>query len=148
MKSIDLPKIFKRIVRIIIQMKVFNTIILILYAAMGAYSQSNQITPKQLKLWYNKPAEHFEEALVLGNGKVGASVFGGIKSDKIYLNDATLWAGEPVNPNMNPDAHQSIPKVREALANEDYKQADELIRNVQGKFSESFAPLGTMFLEF
>lgn len=46
--------------------------------------------PSDHKLWYNEPAEHFEESLVLGNGKVGASVFGGVESDKIYLNDATL----------------------------------------------------------
>ena len=101
-----------------------------------------------LVLWYDQPAEHFEESLVLGNGKVGASVFGGVNTDKIYLNDATLWAGEPVDPNMNPEAHTFIPKVREALANEDYKLADQLIRNVQGKFSESFAPLGTLLLDF
>ncbi|WP_421918919.1 glycoside hydrolase family 95 protein [Marinifilum sp.] len=109
---------------------------------------SNQVELNQLKLWYDEPAEHFEQSLVLGNGKVGASVFGGVQSDKIYLNDATLWAGEPVDPNMNPDAHKSIPKVREALANEDYELADKLIRNVQGKFSESFAPLGTMHMDF
>ncbi|WP_346857412.1 glycoside hydrolase family 95 protein [uncultured Draconibacterium sp.] len=100
------------------------------------------------KLWYNKPAGFFEESLVLGNGRVGASVFGGVQSDQIYLNDATLWAGEPVNANMNPDAHTFIPQIREALANEDYELADKLNRNVQGKFSESFAPLGTMYLEF
>ncbi|WP_297087364.1 glycoside hydrolase family 95 protein [uncultured Draconibacterium sp.] len=100
------------------------------------------------KLWFNKPADFFEESLVLGNGKVGASVFGGVNSDQIYLNDATLWAGEPVGKNNNTDAHKFIPKIREALANEDYELADKLNRNVQGEFSESFAPLGTLFLEF
>ncbi|MGJ8644722.1 MAG: glycoside hydrolase family 95 protein [Luteolibacter sp.] len=100
------------------------------------------------KLWYDKPAEFFEESLVLGNGKMGASVFGGVESDQIYLNDATLWSGEPVDSNMNPDAHKSIPEIREALAKEDYKLADKLNRKIQGKFTESFAPLGTLFLEF
>ena len=69
-----------------------------------------------VKLWFDKPATYFEESLVLGNGKMGASVFGGPESDKIYLNDATLWSGEPVDPNMNPDAYKSIPQIREALA--------------------------------
>ena len=82
------------------------------------------------KLWFDKPATYFEESLVLGNGKMGASVFGGVESDQIYLNDATLWSGEPVDPNMNPDAYKFIPQVREALANEDYKLADKLNRNV------------------
>jgi len=99
-------------------------------------------------LWYKHPAQYFEESLVLGNGKVGASIFGGITTDQIYLNDATLWSGEPVNANMNPEAYKNIPAIREALKNEDYKLADQLQRKVQGKFSESYAPLGTLFLKF
>ncbi len=97
-------------------------------------------------LWYKQPAQYFEETLVLGNGKLGATVFGGVKSDKIYLNDATLWSGEPVNANMNPEAYKNLPAIREALKNEDYKLADKLQRQLQGKFSESYAPLGTMFI--
>lgn len=95
-------------------------------------------------LWYNQPAEFFEESLVLGNGKQGATVFGGVNADKIYLNDATLWSGEPVNTNMNPEAYQNIPAIREALKNENYKLAEELNKKIQGKNSESYAPLGTM----
>ena len=99
-------------------------------------------------LWYNQPAQYFEETLVLGNGKMGASVFGGVESDKIFLNDATLWTGEPVNPYMNPEAYKNLPAIREALRNEDYKLADQLQRKLQGKFSESYAPLGTLFIDF
>ncbi|ACU03035.1 glycoside hydrolase family 95 protein [Pedobacter heparinus] len=99
-------------------------------------------------LWYNKPAQFFEETMVLGNGKLGAAVFGGIKSDKIFLNDATLWSGEPVNPYMNPEAYKQIPSIREALKNENYKLANELNRKVQGAFSQSYAPLGTMHIKF
>jgi alpha-L-fucosidase 2 len=117
-------------------------IVLLGLITISAFSQSAD------KLWYNKPAEFFEESLVLGNGRVGASVFGGVESDKIYLNDATLWSGEPVDPEMNPEAYINIPAIREALMNEDYKLADELQKKVQGKFSESYAPLGTMFIDF
>lgn len=99
-------------------------------------------------LWYNRPAEYFEEALVLGNGKAGATVFGGVGSDKIFLNDATLWSGEPVDPYMNPEAYTNIPAIREALSNEDYRTAERLNRKVEGKFSQSYAPLGTLFIEF
>lgn len=99
-------------------------------------------------LWYKQPAKYFEESLVLGNGKVGASVFGGVASDQIYLNDATLWSGGPVDANMNPEAYKNLPAIREALQNEDYKLADQLQRKLQGKFSESYAPLGTLFLDF
>jgi len=98
-------------------------------------------------LWYNQPAQYFEESLVLGNGTMGASVFGGVNSDKIYLNDATLWSGGPVNPDMNPEAYKTLPALREALRKENYKLADELNRKLQGSYSQSFAPLGTLFIE-
>lgn len=100
-----------------------------------------------LKLWYDQPARYFEEALVLGNGHQGATVFGGIATDKIYLNDLTLWSGEPVDANMNPQAYKNLPAVRKALQEKNYKKAGELIKKLQGKFSESYAPLGTLFLE-
>lgn len=99
-------------------------------------------------LWYKQPAQHFEETLVLGNGRVGATVFGGVDSDKIYLNDATLWSGEPLPAYQNPEAHKNIPAIREALQNEDYKLADQLQKKVQGKFSESYAPLGTLTIQW
>ncbi len=95
-------------------------------------------------LWYNQPAEFFEESLVLGNGKMGATVYGGANLDKIDLNDITLWSGEPVNANMNPEAYKNIPAIREALKKENYKLAEELNKKVQGKNSESYAPLGTL----
>jgi len=95
-------------------------------------------------LWYKQPANFFEESLVLGNGKQGATVFGGVNSDKIYLNDITLWSGEPVNTTMNPEAYKNLPAVREALKNENYKLAEELNKKIQGKNSESYSPLGTL----
>jgi len=104
----------------------------------NANAQSNHV------LSYNQPAEFFEESLVLGNGKMGATVFGGVNSDKIYLNDITLWSGEPVNANMNPEAYRNLPAIREALNNENYKLAEELNKKLEGKNSESFAPLGTL----
>jgi alpha-L-fucosidase 2 len=121
---------------------VYHIVFLLLASWSVANAQSNTI------LWYDKPAEYFEETLVLGNGKVGASVFGGVASDQIYLNDATLWAGEPVDTQMNPRAYEHIPAIRKALEQENYKLAEKLNRNIQGKFSQSYAPLGTMFIDF
>lgn len=121
---------------------------------MNKYLLALMLTPFLLKaqsnnkLWFKEPARYFEESLVLGNGKLGASIFGGVKSEKIYLNDATLWSGEPVNANMNPDAYKNLPAIRGALKNENYKLADSLNKNLQGKFSESYAPLGTLTIDF
>ncbi|WP_281231504.1 glycoside hydrolase family 95 protein [Flavobacterium gelatinilyticum] len=117
-----------------------KTIFILLFASfcIKTTAQSGHV------LWYKQPAEFFEESLVLGNGKMGATVFGGINSDKIHLNDITLWSGEPVNANMNPEAYKNIPAIREALQNENYKLAEELNKKVQGKNSEKYAPLGTL----
>lgn len=100
------------------------------------------------ELWFDEPATAFEETLVLGNGRVGASVFGGVETDSIFLNDATLWSGEPVDPNMHPGAYKIIPAIRAALKAEDYSLADSLHRGLQGSFSQSYAPLGTLHLAF
>jgi alpha-L-fucosidase 2 len=125
-----------------------KNIIIICALIVTVFSCKNAVAASDLRLWYDKPANYFEETLVLGNGKHGASVFGGVYSDKIFLNDATLWSGEPVEPRMNPDAHEVIPDIREALFREDYRKAEQLNRNVQGEFSQSYAPLGTMYIEF
>ena len=97
---------------------------------------------------FDKPADFFEETLVLGNGKAGATVFGKTNKEIIWLNDITLWTGEPVNPAMNPEAYKNIPAIREALNNENYALADQLHRKLQGTFSQSYAPLGTLHISF
>ena len=98
-------------------------------------------------LYYHQPAEYFEEALPLGNGRIGATVYGGVKTEQILLNEETLWAGGPVDPAMNPTAYEHLPAVRRALFQGDYKEADRLVQKIQGKFSESYAPLGDLFIE-
>ena len=74
---------------------------------------------------------------------MGATVFGGVESDKIYLNDITLWSGEPVNANMNPEAYKNVPAIRAALKNEDYKLADELNKKLvsEGKSPAKVDPV-------
>ena len=88
-------------------------------------------------IWYDKPAKVFEEAIPIGNGRMGGMVYGGIQQDRISLNEATLWGGYPVDPNMNPQAKEYLPLVRKALQEENYKKADSLLRFIQGKFSSS-----------
>ena len=98
-------------------------------------------------LQYDRPADFFEESLPIGNGKLGALVYGGTDDNIIYLNDITLWTGKPVDRNLDADAHQWIPKIREALFNEDYKLADSLQHYVQGPNSQYFQPLGTLHIK-
>ena len=100
-------------------------------------------------LWYDHPADFFEEALVIGNGTMGGIVYGSPTKEKISLNDITLWTGEPCNMNVySPDAHKSIPAIRQALKNENYEEADRLQKDVQGHFSQNYQPLGQLSIEY
>lgn len=99
-------------------------------------------------IWYNKPAQFFEDALPVGNGRMGGMVYGGIAQERISLNEATLWSGYPVDPNMNPAAKEQLPAIRKALFAGDYKKADSLTRFIQGKYSSSYAPLGNLYIDF
>ncbi len=98
-------------------------------------------------LQYDKPATYFEESLSIGNGKLGALVYGGTDDNIIYLNDITLWTGKPVDRNLDADAHKWIPDIRKALFNEDYALADSLQLHVQGPNSQHFQPLGTLHIK-
>lgn len=97
-----------------------------------------------MRLWYDKPATYFEESLPIGNGKLGALVYGNPNDDVIYLNDLTFWTGKPVDRNMDANAHEWIPKIREALFAENYPLADSLQKHVQGPNSQFYQPLGTL----
>lgn len=123
-------------------MKVLLLVLTLLALTPRIHAQSDS------KLWYNQEANFFEETLVLGNGKAGATVFGKTNQEIIWLNDITLWSGEPVDPNMNPTAHEHIPDIRKALQVGDYALADRLHRKLQGTFSQSYMPLGTLKLDF
>ena len=98
-------------------------------------------------LQYDKPADFFEESLPIGNGRLGALVYGGTDDNIIYLNDITLWTGKPVDPNLDADAHQWIPEIRKALFQEDYARADSLQLHVQGPNSQYYQPLGTLHIK-
>ena len=105
------------------------------------------IAQQPQKLWYKKPAKVWTEALPVGNGRLGAMVFGGVAEELIQLNEATLWTGGPVRTNVNPGAYNNLLNAREALFNgEDYGKAYEAAKGMQGYYSESYLPLGDLMI--
>ena len=98
-------------------------------------------------LQYDKPATYFEESLPIGNGKLGALIYGSTDDNVIYLNDITLWTGKPVDRNLDADAHKWIPAIRKALFEENYALADSLQLHVQGPNSQYYQPLGTLHIK-
>ncbi|HEX9600134.1 MAG TPA: glycoside hydrolase N-terminal domain-containing protein, partial [Mariniflexile sp.] len=69
---------------------------------------------QELKLWYDEPAEIWNEALPLGNGSLGAMVFGDPAVERLQLNEETIWAGSP-NSNAHDKALKALPKVRQLI---------------------------------
>jgi len=74
-------------------------------------------------------------------------VFGGVDTELIQLNEATLWTGGPVKTNVNPTAKDWLPKIREALFKGDYALASDLTKNMQGLYSESYMPMADVSIK-
>ncbi|MHB8637386.1 MAG: glycoside hydrolase family 95 protein [Fimbriimonadaceae bacterium] len=105
------------------------------------------LPPHDLTLWYAKPAHLWVEALPLGNGHIGAMHFGGVEHDQFQLNEGALWSGEPSTGN-NPGAKAVLPVLRKALFEGRWTEVDNLARQMQGPYTESYMPMGNLFLDF
>lgn len=77
------------------------------------------------RLWYRQPAVRWEEALPIGNGRLGAMVFGRVGQERLQLNEDTLWSGGPYTPD-SPEALSALPEVRKLIAEGSYKEATDL----------------------
>jgi len=100
-------------------------IVLVLIGAGMARAEENSLV-----LRYDKPAANWQsEALPIGNGRLGGMVFGGVATERIAMNEDTLWSGEPKEWD-NPDAKQWLLKVRETLFDGDFGKASELCKPV------------------
>jgi len=119
------------------------TILTILFIS----SCKKENTVKDLKLWYKNEARVWEEALPLGNGRIGAMVFGNPANELYQLNEETLWSGKYVAGN-NPKAKDAIPLIRKAIDNEDYVLAARLWKeNAQGPYSARYLPLADLYIQ-
>jgi alpha-L-fucosidase 2 len=95
-------------------------------AATGArFARANEPPPQDLQLWYRQPAEQWTEALPIGNGRLGAMVFGGVARERLQLNEDTMYAGGPYDPS-SADALAALPQVRALIAAGRYAEAQEL----------------------
>ena len=100
------------------------------------------------KLWYLKPAVHWEEALPLGNGRLGAMVFGDTVHERLALNEDTLWSGYPIDRN-NPDAARLYPEAQAlALTGKLHKAQAFIEDHLLGGFTQSYLPLGDLTIDF
>src|ERR1700742_2853105 len=86
----------------------------------------NAAAGADLKLWYAAPAQKWTETLPIGNGRMGAMIFGGVTNERLQLNEDTLSAGGPYDPD-NPNALAALPQARKLVFEGKYDEAQKLI---------------------
>lgn len=104
-----------------------------------------------LTLWYQQPAgDVWTDALPIGNGRLGAMIYGNVENELIQLNEHTVWSGGP-NRNDNPDALAALPEIRRLIFEGKQKEAEELAaKTIQSKKShgQKFQPVGDLNIKF
>ncbi|HEV8283117.1 MAG TPA: glycoside hydrolase family 95 protein [Chitinophagaceae bacterium] len=125
--------------------KIFFT--LLLFVEINGFSQSKQ----NLKLWYNKPSgTTWENALPVGNGHLGAMIYGNVEKETIQLNESTVWSGSP-NRNDNPLALDSLAVIRQLIFDGKRKEAERVVNNAiitKKSHGQKFEPVGSLQLAF
>ncbi|KQS30635.1 glycosyl hydrolase family 95 catalytic domain-containing protein [Dyadobacter sp. Leaf189] len=127
-------------------MKLSAFFIFLLIIACPAFSQD-----KSLKLWYNTPSgKTWENALPVGNGRLGGMVYGNVAEERIQLNEGTLWSGGP-NRNDNPAALAALPEIRKLIFDGKQKEAEKLANQAiitKKSHGQMFQPAGELRLHF
>ena len=108
-------------------------------------------TEEDLKLWYDEPAEKWVEALPVGNGRLGAMVFGGPSEERLQLNEETVWAGQP-NSNANPNIEEgALEQIRDLIFEGKYRAAQDMVDQkifFKTNHGMSYQSIGDLYLEF
>lgn len=101
-----------------------------------------------MRLTYTTPATRWEESLPLGNGSLGALIWGGVERDVVGLNEETLWSGYPRD-KTNPQALTALPLARRFVFEGRYREAEQLIQEkMLGEYGESYLPLGSLVVRW
>jgi len=112
--------------------------------------ESSTCTDQMLMLWYRQPATNWLEALPVGNGRLGAMVFGGINRERIQLNEDSIWVGDPTR-QIPTNAGAALPEIRRLLFEGNYAQAEKLVRRrvLAGPRGDrtTYQTLGDLFIE-
>jgi alpha-L-fucosidase 2 len=103
-----------------------------------------------MTLWYNSPSKVWTDALAIGNGRLGAMVFGVPDHERLQLNDITVWSGGPEPDQNRPDAYKALPAIRKALADGDWAAANKLVgaNMLAGAYNPSYETLGDLNFDY
>lgn len=134
-------------------MKISKTVVILLMTIFSLPSLLADNRSQDLTLRYDRPADYWVEALPLGNGRLGAMVYGGIPRDTIQLNEDTFWSGSPYN-NYNPNARKYLDEIRRCINEGRYEEAQRLaMRNITADRSITahgmiYESIGNLLLDF
>ncbi|MEZ4686426.1 MAG: glycoside hydrolase family 95 protein, partial [Bacteroidia bacterium] len=124
-----------------------------LFISCAGGSKDNDET-NPMRLWYDRPADHWEEALPIGNGRLGAMIFGKTADETIQFNEETVWAGEPGN-NILPEFKNDLPEIRRLIFEEKHEEAQQLAMQSLPRHADSnnnygmcYQPVGNVLLHF
>ena len=126
-------------------------ILVLLFSMLCIFSCIPEDMPKDdLRLWYDQPALNWNEALPVGNGRLGAMVFGGVETERIQFNEETLWDGQP-NDYSHPGAHEYLDEIRQLVS--DGKQVEAHALGMEKFMSVplrqmNYQPFGDLILSF
>lgn len=127
---------------------IIAAIFMVSFSAAGQQYQTR--SKQELKLWYKQAADQWMKALPIGNGRLGAMIFGGVHQEQLQLNEESVWAGKKVN-NNNPDALKNLPQIRQLIfdgkADEAMALANKALNGNPGGV-KSYQPLGDLMLDF
>lgn len=121
--------------------------VLLLICMLSSYNVNAQ--SGKLKMWYDKPAKVWNEALPIGNGRIAAMIFGDPVNEKIQLNEGTFWSGGPSR-NDNPNSLKALPEVRRLIFDGKYHEAEKLVNQnmLTGLHGSMYQVVGTLNLSF
>ena len=125
-------------------------LVLSLVVLIGCNTPATKSGANYLTLWYKQPAKVWDEALPVGNGRLGAMVFGDPVKERIQVNEESIWAGCPVN-NNNPGSLAHLPEIQKALFESRFKDAWQLANdNMLGTPPRirSYQPLGDLLINY
>lgn len=103
---------------------------------------------QKMKMWFSKPATCHEETIPIGNGSLGAMIFGNPMKEVLALNEDTLWTGYPKD-GTNQEALEYLPKVRELIRQRKLVEAEhEIQEHMLGSYAQSYLPLGELSFSY
>ena len=123
--------------------------ILLFINILRAGNVGSALKNKEMTLWFKDPGKQWTDALPLGNGRIGAMVFGGVNQERIILNEATLYSGTPHKYDSLPDYTRYLDIISRMIRNGDYADAGEYgDKHITGEASPCFQPLGDLVFQF